>query len=156
MEMNITDQRPTFDNYKDNGYYDSLVDDYIKEGGAHILGWWLAEESFYFSCPIKNDPKFNGATPLILIDRTKQWCMYDDEFHGEWYEDLYDKCVAKCPYTILTLGCDDGKRGWLFQSKKEALNWFREFSEIIKTFPNDFESGWEVHHYFQDNMFEMN
>lgn len=156
MKMKVTQQPCTFNNYNNNGYYDSLVQSWLSAGGARILGWWLHEEHFYFSCPIKNDPIFKGGTPLILIDRNQQYCGYDDEYIGEWSEEKEVQAVIDYPFTILTLGSDDGNKGWLFKTEQDALDWYEEFSEIINTFSNDFESGWAVLHYFQNNQVYMN
>jgi hypothetical protein len=136
---------PKLDNYNDNGYYDGCVDYQVNDRKGKLLFWLLFEEEDYFTIPLR-DEVYKSCTPFIYIERTST-----NHFFFENDKDIED--MLKYPHTISTIGCDDGHKGWRFETKEQLEAWVMNFIQDALNInkKNSFEYPSEFLDYYEEN-----
>ena len=54
------------------------------------------------------------------------------------------------------MSSDDGDKGWVFKTEKEAFSFIDELKNTTNSFPKDFKSYWDFLDYFDKNQRWLN
>lgn len=134
---------PTFENAK--GYFNRCIEYQTKDCKGKLLFWVLFDDIDYFTIAI-TDPIYKSCTPFIYIERT-----ITNHFFFENDKDVED--MLKYPHAISTIGCDDGHKGWRFETKEQLETWVINFiQDAININKKDsFEYPSEFLDYYEEN-----
>lgn len=145
-------------------YFIKLINSYIKRYSPLYLGMILHKDQNYFTINLKQEYKnYSNYTPLILFKRefTKEKSfLYEDDHYipysskrieKELWEKANKDIHEKYPYIVHTIGCDDGDKGWVFETEKAAFSFIDELKNTTNSFPENFKSYWDFLEYFDKN-----
>lgn len=144
-----SDVRPNLSKY----FIDSIYGYYIERGNGVLLGWLYFDQGDYFLIKIKDCvDEYIECTPLIMIHRHPE----TNPFYFE--EDRGPEDLLKYPWIIKSKGCDDGSKGWRFETKEQLDEWFQllcmEINEL--EVQHSMEHVCEFWEYFSENQVWVN
>jgi len=153
-----------------SSYFIDCIKSYNKYYNVSYLGMILHKDNNYFTIELKEAYKgYTEYTPIILFKRDpiKNPFLYEDDHlipysdkkiknQKELWEEANTKSQLENPWIVHTIGCDDGSKGWVFKTEKQALDFIKELKDTTNSFPNDFKSYWDFLEYFDKNQKWLN
>lgn len=146
-------------------YHMDSVDWYNNNYKAVLVGWLHFTGTNYYMLDLEDKPE-ESVTPLMLFHRSGYDRKHSFAFEGERKYDIIvsptgkrdiveiesDRFKKRCedfPWIVMSLGCDDGHKGWMFATKDLAKRWiyylsitefkFDDYYNFLKLFDNE---GW--------------
>ncbi len=138
------DVRPNLSPY----FIQSIYDYYIGRRKGELLCWLYFDDNNYFLIGLEDpEDEYIECTPIIKIHRHPETnpCYFEND-RGP--EDL-----LKYPWIIMSMGCDDGSKGWRFETEKQLDEWYELLRmEVIDLKVQEcLSDSYEFWDYFSEN-----
>lgn len=143
------DVRPDIGEY----FIDSIYGYYIGKQKGELLCWLYFDDINYFLIGLNNPvDEYIECTPIIKIHRHPETnpCYFE--------EDTVPDDLLKYPWVIRTKGCDDGSKGWRFETEKQLDEWYALLCMEIKELKvhDCLINSYEFWEYFSENQVWVN
>ena len=117
-------------------YFRDTIKWYEKNYNSELVGWIYNPFSNYYTIELEDQKA--DVTPLMLFHRgkTERCFCFEQEYEYEAIKqadgqfqikqiniEKFKEHCAKYPWIVMSLGCDDGSKGWMFETKDLAKRW---------------------------------